>query len=374
VKVLIADTTGDFSGSKGGAGATRASHIERFGGNGSSGIDQEVLDGLVMKGPNGSELMLNMPKGKATAFVVDNTGNGLGVALSVHTTRAAHIQKILAVEETEDDQGNVTATTGPKFLLVQRTDAIAFKGPNGQEFLMYIPSINEPQWPAANPNEVDTTRYTFDKAGKKVPPDNADPNPYIVFPANGGDPFFHPTPPAAYNQGPLWWIVSAGEKKTTTNSPPPPTYLGYYIYAPTQTVTSYIQQSTNPAEPNWQVFGTTTGGYDNPLISAQHGFTAGPFTEAEALELVGAGNAWINGYNSNFGTADAVAIQEPPAGSPALQGTSQFTVASTGGAGPDNFLTIFTPLLTYAVWPTPVVLGEPPFPDGNDVPPMDPPT
>lgn len=196
---LIVDSTGDGS-AKGdpkdaGAKFSRKSHMKRLTNktNPNQFIDVEILDAVALKGPNGSEVALIMPQGTSKAMVLDATGSQLNVPAGPDTTRALHVIKLKSGDPKIPGSGDPK-----KFLLVERTDKIAFKGPNGHEFLLTAPNDDD-----ASAN--DTTNYSLDDDGNAtVPPDNTDPNPYVVFPPDSQGPFLGADVPT--NQGLLWWI------------------------------------------------------------------------------------------------------------------------------------------------------------------------
>ena len=219
---LIVDNTGDGNG-KSPTNPTRSSHMKRLASdptNPDSGqyLDAEILDGFVLKGPNGSELLLYMPDKAAVPAVVDPTGNDLTVAAGVNTTRSLHVEKVID-KVTTIVNGSITSVADDptKFILVEKTDAIAFKGPNGEEFLVYAPN-NADTTDTTDNN--DTTRYVADPwTHTSVPPPNTDPDLYIFFPTNTGGPFLGKKSPIS--QGLLWWIKAAGETNiSSTNNGP----------------------------------------------------------------------------------------------------------------------------------------------------------
>ena len=217
---LIVDNTGDGNG-KSPTNPTRSSHMKRLASdptNPDSGqyLDAEILDGFVLKGPNGSELLLYMPDKAAVPAVVDPTGNDLTVAAGANTTRSLHVEKVID-KVTTIVNGSITSVADDptKFILVEKTDAIAFKGPNGEEFLVYAPNNADTDTTDNN----DTTQYVVDPwTHTSVPPPNTDPNHYIAFPTNTGGPFLGKKSPVS--QGLLWWIKAAGETNiSSTNNP-----------------------------------------------------------------------------------------------------------------------------------------------------------
>jgi hypothetical protein len=241
----IRDDTGGGNGRGDPHNCTRSSHMTRLTDNqappnapsGTQAIDTEVLDAFCVRGPNSQETLFEFPSKGATVAVTDNTGSGLAVPFSEQTTRALHVAKINATGYTVNPgtSGEQTRLTGSvnsdapdvappagsqvlddKFMVVERVDALAFRGKNGQEYLLLIADKNA--------TEHDTTQY---EAGGK-PPLNADPDVYVSVP-DEGTPWIGKAPRGGdgrgINQGPLWWITGVGYEPPTVLPPPPP---GFY--------------------------------------------------------------------------------------------------------------------------------------------------
>ncbi len=197
----ILDTTGDGNGKGDPSSCTRVSHMKRLTNpnNSTQFLDVEILDAASFRGPNGAEMVLFMPDADATELVVDNTGNGLGNDPGPDATRALHVVRI--TQDTSDNpHSTVNDASDNQFLLVKRLDAIAFRGPNGAENLLYAPASD------GDDNEDDTTTYNGDGS----PPDNTDPNVYAKWPTltSSSGPWLGAGAPVS--QGLLWWIVNAG--------------------------------------------------------------------------------------------------------------------------------------------------------------------
>jgi hypothetical protein len=220
----IKDPTGDLGDVGDPNDCSRVSHLKRitygvgkngdaYAGNESNRpnymFDAEVLDAFTLRTTRSmsseDEESFIIPVDKAVITVTDNTGNGLDDSPN-SPTRAAHISE-LDVNSTPSDEGGTTGNPDGLCIIIQKTDAIAVQSTNGIEALLYMP------WSGADINDI--TQY--DDNGD--PPENADPNPYIVWPmgsvgpwtGNGGvdtnapDPDFCPV----VDQGPLWWIKNA---------------------------------------------------------------------------------------------------------------------------------------------------------------------
>jgi hypothetical protein len=201
VSPYIKDTTGDGNGKGDPSDCTRVSHMKRLTNPNDSTqfIDVEILDAASFRGPNGAEMLLFMPDADATELVVDNTGNGLDNDSGADATRALHVVRI--TQDTDDNpHTTVNDASDDQFLLVKRLDAVAFRGPNGAENLLYAPASD------GDDNEDDTTTYNGDGS----PPDNTDPNVYAAWPTltSSSGPWLGAGAPVS--QGLLWWIMNAG--------------------------------------------------------------------------------------------------------------------------------------------------------------------
>lgn len=320
----IKDDTGD----RGDVGApnscSRVSHLERItfgvgsGGDGFAGnetnrpayfFDAEVLDALSFRGENGKEITLSFPKNQSTINIIDNTGNNLAQT-QANATRSGHIVELDYNEtlyadtinatnvfngtiSTNSDDGGTTGNPTGQCLIVQKTDAIAFIGPNGDETLLYIP------WKDAV--EIDTTQYD----GNGNPPENTDPNPYIVWPSttvtdsfgntlttqgawtgNGNCSTFSFTGPSPspqfcpiINQGPLWYIKSLGYSVD---------FRSYSLVIPAGTYNIYEVDNTGVVD----VYETITFATDKALFS-------GSLSSMESIQ---------SEYNGNIG----IAVPPPP--------------------------------------------------------------
>ena len=208
----IFDTTGDLGTQGNSAQCSRVSYLRRLTGSAdpSQMLDAEVLTGFAARGPNGIELGLTLAQGSAGALIIDTTGNGLGVDPGMTaTSRALHVAAIYEQSDgtsTNTDSGGSTAGGTGRFLLTEKSDAVACRGPNGNEYAIVAPDS------AAFVRDI--TAYTTDAAGNQVPPENADPNHYVVWPAESAGPWLGAGVPSA--QGPLWWIEKASSPVSGT--------------------------------------------------------------------------------------------------------------------------------------------------------------
>jgi hypothetical protein len=231
----IKDNSGDNNGTGDPNNCTRVSHMVRVTNpdDASQFLDIEICDGVAFATTEGQQEVLLFPASNATARVVDGTPDSAGLENDpgIDATRLEHIVEIAATKDgtststdlATDPQGLDTENmeTPPMVTLVQRTDAMAFKAPNGLEFVIaFDPKTKEED------NEIDTTRYLPDPVtgDLTVPPENTDPNPYIIFPPDpktkdkSGGPWLGTK--LSVKPGPLWWPIRI-------NTPPGPFY--WYI-------------------------------------------------------------------------------------------------------------------------------------------------
>jgi hypothetical protein len=220
-KPCIIDNTGAGNAKGDPSSCTRLSHMVRIKDDTHPDFrifDVEVIDAVVMRGPNGQENLLLMPSDKAVEAILDETGSGLEVAATSSTTRVLRVVRIDGLNEQRPNTSIDTTSTddpdypsGPIFgkgLHILRTEALTMRGPNGQENLMLIPSKKA--------DLIDTTKYEINKFGERVPPENTDPNHYLCWPKPNPDgsgatngPLAAPNVPPI-KQGPLWWIERFG--------------------------------------------------------------------------------------------------------------------------------------------------------------------
>lgn len=234
---------------------TRRTHIVRVTdpNNKQRYVDVEVLDAVAFRGAGGKIMVLNTPAKNARPYVRDDTGDGDTLAPGL-PTRASHMERI-----TNPDDSS-------QFIDVEVLDYLAFTTPNGEKWVLDMPSksshpyivddtgegdsgvegggdptrrmtVNKVKNPANDGQFISVARpdsISFHKAnGEKmiiyapdksavphttpdnytpdnkdsVPPENTDPNPYIRWPKSGdGGPWLGK---ARVKQGPLWWIRAA---------------------------------------------------------------------------------------------------------------------------------------------------------------------
>lgn len=237
--------------------ASRSVHVVRIKdpGNPQNWIDIKVVDKIAYHGPNGVEYLLDTTAKNANPFIKDDTGDNNGKGDAGSCSRSSHMVKL--------SQG------GMKFD-AEYLDAVVFKGPNGDERLLYCPekeahaavtdntdgNLEVPPDESTtrqchivkvkdesntsqaiyvervdsicydgpngqenllfNPgdgDETDTTKY----GDNQTPPDNADPNIYVAWGASGSSsgsagPWVGASNPV--KMGPLWWIVKANGGET----------------------------------------------------------------------------------------------------------------------------------------------------------------
>ena len=197
----ILDATGDLGTHGDPAKCSRTSYLQRLTSSSdpSQMFDAEVLTAFAALGPNGVELGLALAPGSAGASIADATGNGLGANPGLEaTSRVLHVAGIYEQNDgtsTNTDSGGSTDGGTGRVLLTEKTDAMACRGPNGGEFAIIAP--------ASGAEVMDTTVYNADGN----PPENGDPNFYVVWPADSSGPWLGSGVPGA--PGPLWWIEKA---------------------------------------------------------------------------------------------------------------------------------------------------------------------
>lgn len=245
----IKDNSGDGNGSGDPNNCTRVSHFERQTNpdDPSQFLDVEILDAIACTTTGGQEELLYFPASDAKAHVVDQTPDSAGLENDpgVDATRLETIIEIATTNDgtsTSTDKGidpdgfdpDNNLPVPPMILLVQRTDKMAFKAPNGLEFVIEFDTQT-----VEEETETDTTRYTLNPVtgDLDVPPENSDPNKYIIFAPTDADskksggPILGPK--LSLKQGPLWRVIR-------TNTIPGPWY--WYV--------------TRQQPKNWGYFGT----------------------------------------------------------------------------------------------------------------------
>lgn len=224
----IYDTTGDY-GTKNIGQPCRISHIERVVSTQSQTqcLDVEVLDVLSFLSSDGQEFgvafnfgTLGVCADKAandsSAAVIGYQSLGAAGSIGSRVTHTCNICETTApvtdsygvagLSINTDDQPNDSSVTLTKnFTTIIKTDSVMVLEGDGTEQHIAFPY---------NTNNYDATAWTTDAQGNKSPPENADTNPYIVWPENSQSPYVgqdpdHTTRSAVtgpINQGPLWWI------------------------------------------------------------------------------------------------------------------------------------------------------------------------
>lgn len=233
---------------------TRSVHVVRIKdkSNAQNWIDVKVIDKQSYRGPNGVDDLLDVTAKKSAPYIKDETGHNNGKGDPGSCTRVSHM---------------VTVTKGGMTFDAEYLDAVVFRGPNGQERLLYCPEkeshaavIDKTDGNLAVPADSRTTRQchiariskdedkdnpkalyaervdmiAYDGVGgkqnllfgpgdgdetdttkygdNKTPPDNTDPNIYVAWGASGASkgsagPWVGASNPI--KMGPLWWIVKA---------------------------------------------------------------------------------------------------------------------------------------------------------------------
>lgn len=240
---FINDYTGDFDAFAGtGAGGTvgslnegtdRVSHIERVTNQSdpTQFFDVEVLDAFMVGEASSNTQQFYWLNAIDYGITVDIGSVGFNSNPPPSTTgRGGHTVKIQQTNgqvtddddvptfcSNSDDPKTKDAPGDPtKFTAIIKTDAISWLKTNSSEH-----SVNFHTTATAG-EKNDITQWTVDDQGQKCPPENTDPNPYIVWPDAskgatapagpwvGAMPTHTPGPdgmePGPIMQGPLWWI------------------------------------------------------------------------------------------------------------------------------------------------------------------------
>ena len=115
---------------------TRSTHVVRCSpkdadGNpipGGMAADVKVMDFVTFRLPNGEEIGYDIAAKKAIPFVVDRTGDGQGIGGSpANSTRISHMARLVS----KDDP--------TQMIDVEVLDAVAFRAPNNDEWVMLMP-------------------------------------------------------------------------------------------------------------------------------------------------------------------------------------------------------------------------------------------
>lgn len=230
----IVDDTGDGNAkTPSAADATRRSHMTTVGASGASGgasgaspsFDVEVIDAAAFRDQNNEEWLLVNPSAKSVPYdVTDGTGGS-----AENTTRRCHDEwktpvksdGTFGVPNTGVNAGASGATDD--YLTVQRTDVMAFRGPNNEEIVISSPSsdFDEGDPPPLHGTGLQpgpraqtyvwSPQGTYDvtSPNSPMPPANSDPHVYAFFPKKSS-PF---TKDAKIACGPLWWIRAVGGRE-----------------------------------------------------------------------------------------------------------------------------------------------------------------
>jgi len=208
----IVDDTPGGPHAKGGANKfSRRSHMKRMVNpdDPTQMLDAEILDSFAYRGTNGRETGLSCSVLKSKPAIIDPTGHGLDIAPDGNTSIKLRCDQIVK-DATPGASGGATQSSGAvgasgaPYLITERVEKMAWKGTNAEENIWLCPQ--------GDLTEIDSTKYTTDAEGNKVPPDNTDQNVYISFPdKDHGGPSSGPWlgKGAPLRQGPLWWVVNA---------------------------------------------------------------------------------------------------------------------------------------------------------------------
>lgn len=226
--------------------------------------------------PTKGEFLLLMPEKEYVAAVAvgpnDDVSSPVGV--TDKTTRLVVTNKLM--------NGYEPNANPETYLIVHRLIGVIYQGPNGIENGFILPEPDKSEI-------LDHTNYTTVTLQDgtfidKVPPENKDPNPYVVWPKDGsGDPFLSdPAFPA--KQGLLWYISRIVEAA-----------------AHEWTATAFVSAFTNwvgAIDTPWTI------NVDNGVSSAQIlGGTGSPATLSDPDGIVGSFDTSGDGSTGGFTTS-----------------------------------------------------------------------
>jgi hypothetical protein len=174
----------------------------------SSYIFFEILLGVAFLGPNSKTGVLLMPRDLQIATYVNPTDLSIPDD-SGEPTRIAHIEKVI-----DKTSGVKPADEQTDFTASAVTDVITYRGPNAEQSVLFFPTVVSNN-KSPDDTKIDVTKYTDDGSGNMtVPPDNSDPDPYVIIPIDVSSPFLKIPQDANGNakpvmMGPLWNMKNA---------------------------------------------------------------------------------------------------------------------------------------------------------------------
>ena len=374
----IVDVAGDGGGIDNGGAATRQSRLRRV----TSPVDstqffnEEVLDRICVTRNGGAQEIWDFSQ--VSAFIEATTGPDLGAGDIVDDTDNTLVSdqgnatRLIEVDEVLPDNASQPPpqSDGTNYMAVADMQQVCVTI-NGSQSVFNFSDGNR--------DITDTTQYTTDSSGNPAPPDNSDPDPYVVIPEDSSG---LSTGNALVQQGPLWKIVNFSSSTSDNNFALAGFFLNTVRFEPskiavialidgmTGTVTWADQYDNSDNDINvmafpamsrknivafWVIRGSppnigevrTLDVKGNPLVTIG-GITIGPGTAA-ALNFDGAKNVYV-GYSTvadasagnvfaiNAQTGKVIFPAEPysvfnvfPLGSDLLIGDSNGVTRITGG-------------------------------------------
>jgi hypothetical protein len=133
------------------SGFTRRTHVVRVtcpfgpggpnGGNGSlpnAFVEIEVLDAISFKTTNGKDMILSLDSKDASAYIVDNTGDG-NEKKPKSATRRSHMKRMGSQFNSTDPTAFNGENASAQAYDIEALDAIAFRGENGKVWILDMP-------------------------------------------------------------------------------------------------------------------------------------------------------------------------------------------------------------------------------------------
>lgn len=197
----IVDVAGDGGGVDNGDAATRQSRLLRVTNPNDSTMffNEEVLDRVCVTRNGGAQEVWDFSQ--VNAFIEATTGPDISVDSIVSDGTVVSDQnaasRLIEVDEILPGQTNAVPpqSNGTNYMAVADPQGICLTI-NGQAIFDFRNS---------NRDITDTTQYTTDASGNSVPPDNTDPDPYLVIPSDSSG---LSTGNALVQQGLLWKIIN----------------------------------------------------------------------------------------------------------------------------------------------------------------------
>jgi hypothetical protein len=198
----IVDVAGDGGGVDNGSDATRQSRLIRVTNPSDSTqyFNEEVLDKFCITRHNGSQEIWDFSD--VGAFIEATIGPDIsaGTIASDGTlvSDESSASRLLEVDEILPGQTSIPPpqSDGTNYMAIGDLQAVCLTINGGQQIFNFSDDARD---------ITDTTQYTTDSEGNPVPPDNTDPDPYVVIPSSSSG---IATGNALVQQGLLWKIIN----------------------------------------------------------------------------------------------------------------------------------------------------------------------